>query len=335
MTNPANSSKAHSQRQQPLLAVEQLEVNYRSGLSRKTTRALQGVSLRIHTGERLGMAGESGSGKSTLARALVGLITPQTGRVLIDGVALQDMSRSQLKQARRRVQLVFQDPGGALSPRRTIGQSLREPIRLFELASDTDTPALISQALADVGLPETCVSRFPHQFSSGQRQRIAIARALICQPELLIADEAVAALDVSIQAQIINLLQTLHKKRGIAVLFISHDLAVVRQVADRVVIMYQGRIIEQANTQDIYSAPAHPYTRALLAAARGGLAQQPIAAFNGISRQRTVTGCAYHPHCAEAMEHCASAQPQQRSPSGTSDHAVECHLYPKDEPSNV
>jgi len=311
----------------PLLEFEAVQLSYRQPGGR-LTRAVDDLSLGIAPGEVLGLAGESGSGKSSLARSALGLLQPSAGRVLFDGRDLKSLTPAQWQDARRRMQIVFQDPSSALSPRRSIRQTLQEPLRLFRLARPQDEQELMAASLAEVGLSADCLPRYPHQFSSGQRQRIALARALICRPDLLIADEAVAALDVSVQAQILELLQHLRGQRPLSILFISHDLAVLRQLADSVAVMYRGRLVEQAPAGRFFAGPQHPYARALLAS-MPGMASDPAAAVTaggGISRARPEGGCVYRDRCPLVQDRCQTHYPSSRTVPGQAGHRVECHL---------
>ena len=252
-----------------LLEAEGLSRHYASsglwGAERKTA-AVQDVSLRILRGETLALVGESGCGKSTTARLLLGLEPPTSGTVRYRGRDLGSMSRTDLLEFRRRVQLVFQDPFGSLNPRMTVGGMLGEVLSVHALAAGEERARRITELLGLVGLGPEAAERYPHEFSGGQRQRIGIARALAVEPDVIVADEPVSALDVSIQAQVLNLLGDLQERLGLSYLFIAHDLAVVRQVADRVAVMYMGRIVEASDAATLYHEPLHPYTRSLLAA---------------------------------------------------------------------
>jgi peptide/nickel transport system ATP-binding protein len=254
----------------PLLQVENLVLDYALPRRRLLApaprhRALDGVSLTLARGESLAVVGESGSGKSTLARTILALERPSAGRVLLLGRDLFALPAGELRALRRHVQMVFQDPYGSLDPRRKVGWIVAEPLVALERGLDAaDRRARIAEALQSVGLRPADADRFPHEFSGGQRQRIAIARALITRPDLIVADEPVSALDVSVQAQVLNLFLDLREQLGLSYLFISHDLAVVRQVADRVMVMREGKIVEGGATETVFRAPLHPYTRALL-----------------------------------------------------------------------
>ncbi len=254
-----------------LLRVENLTLDY--ALPRRRLfappphhRALDDVSLCLARGESLAVVGESGSGKSTLARTILALERPTSGRVTLCGQDVFAASADQLRALRRHAQMVFQDPYGSLDPRRKVGWIVAEPLEALEAPGRDERRARITQVLESVGLRASDAEKFPHEFSGGQRQRIAIARALVTRPALIVADEAVSALDVSVQAQVLNLFMDLREQLGLSYLFISHDLAVVRQVADRVMVMRDGRIVEQGETEAVFRAPQHPYTQALLAA---------------------------------------------------------------------
>ncbi len=256
----------------PVLEVRDLVRDYslprRSVFSRpQVMRALHGVSLKIEAGQCLALVGESGSGKSTLARAVMGLEKPQAGQVLIEGRDIHALSRAGLRAARKGFQAIFQDPYGSLDPRQRVRRILSEPLVALERPPAVERAARVVEALDAVGLPQAAAEKYPHEFSGGQRQRIAIARALITRPALIVADEPVSALDVSIQAQVLNLMMDLQEKRGLSYLFISHDLGVVRAIADRVAVIHQGRIVEEGAAAELFAAPRHPYTRALLDAA--------------------------------------------------------------------
>ncbi len=235
-----------------------------------TVQALQGVSLTVHTGRSLGIVGESGSGKSTLARLVMALDTPTSGRVLMQGRDLHAMNAADLRRARRDFQMVFQDPYGSLDPRQTVERIVTEPLRAQREDTPADTRARAAEVLDSVGLRITDLDKYPHEFSGGQRQRIAIARALITRPRLIVADEPVSALDVSVQAQVLNLMQDLQAQYGVTYLLISHDLAVVHHLCHEVAVLWQGRIVEQGPPDRLFRDPQHPYTRTLLDAVLGG-----------------------------------------------------------------
>ncbi|MFD1198723.1 ATP-binding cassette domain-containing protein [Brucella gallinifaecis] len=233
----------------------------------RSLRVLHGVSLEIEAGQSLGIVGESGSGKSTLARAVMGLERPQSGQILINGQDIYALAPSALLEARKSFQAIFQDPYGSLDPRHTVRRIISEPIVSLEgRANSKQREERVMEVLEAVGLPSTAAGKYPHEFSGGQRQRIAIARALITRPALIVADEPVSALDVSIQAQVLNLMMDLQEKFGLSYLFISHDLGVIRAITDRVAVIYQGNIVEQGATSDVFDHPQHEYTQALVAA---------------------------------------------------------------------
>ncbi len=258
----------------PLLRVEGLVRTYTLPRERllqppPTVQALQGVSFTLQTGRSLGIVGESGSGKSTLARLVMALDTPTSGRVLMQGRDLHAMNAADLRRARRDFQMVFQDPYGSLDPRQTVERIVTEPLRAQREDTPTDTRRRAAEVLESVGLRITDLDKYPHEFSGGQRQRIAIARALITRPRLIVADEPVSALDVSVQAQVLNLMQDLQAQYGVTYLLISHDLAVVHHLCDEVAVLWQGRIVEQGPPDRLFRDPQHPYTRTLLDAVLG------------------------------------------------------------------
>ena len=277
---------------------------------------VENISFDLHRGEVLGIVGESGSGKTTIARALLRLIEPSAGSVQFAGQNLATLPARALRPLRARLQYVFQDPYSSLSPRMTVGEILTEGLRIQGIGPQAARLARARQALADVELPDDAINRYAHEFSGGQRQRIGIARALALQPEVLVADEPVSALDVSIQAQVINLLRGLQQRLGLAMLFISHDLAVVEYLCDRVMVLYLGRIMELAPSDRLYSQPAHPYTRALLAAvpqpdpARRG--HRHLLAGDIPSAAAPLSGCVFRTRCPNAQPECAANVPSLR-----------------------
>lgn len=255
-----------------LIRTEDLQVHFypRGRVFRRdaAVKAVDGVDLEIRTGEVCGLVGESGSGKSTLGRAILRLVRPTSGRVVFDGEDLARVNRSRLRQLRQRIQIVFQDPYSSLNPRMQIGEIIGEPMRFHGLASRGDLERAVKELLEKVGLDKRFVSRYPHEFSGGQRQRVAIARALATNPDFIVADEPVSALDVSVQAQILNLLLRLQIEKGITMLFISHDIAVVERISDRIAVMKGGKIVEAGSASDIVTSPSHAYTRKLIGAAK-------------------------------------------------------------------
>ncbi|MEI8146463.1 MAG: dipeptide ABC transporter ATP-binding protein [Alphaproteobacteria bacterium] len=301
-----------------LLSAEGLTKHFPVGgglFSRPTgaVKAVDGVTFTVSKGETLALVGESGCGKSTTGRLILRLAEPTAGRVVLDGIDITALSKPDLRAMRRRMQIVFQDPFASLHPRMTVGDILAEPLILHGLADARSAPGQVRDLLSLVGLRPAMAERYPHEFSGGQRQRIGVARALATKPDLIVCDEPVSALDVSIQAQVINLLKDLQSEFGLGYLFIAHDLAVVRHIADRVAVMYLGRIVELATKTQLYGRPRHPYTQALLAAApvpRPG-AKQDKAVLSGDvpSPLAPPPGCAFHTRCSFATERCSRETP--------------------------
>jgi len=305
-----------------VLRVEGLKVHYpirRGILKRKVgaIRAVDGVDLVLCKGETLALVGESGCGKTTTARAIVRLVQPDAGRIVFNGVDITELGRAPLRAVRRELQIVFQDPYSSLNPRMRVGELIGEPLQIHGLASARERESRVSEMLGFVGLSADVARRFPHEFSGGQRQRISIARSLILDPKILVLDEPVSALDVSVQAQVINLLQRIQAELGIAFIFVSHDLAVVRQIADRVAVMYLGKIVETGTPEEIYERPNHPYTQALLSAVpmAGGAGHERYAARIVLSGDvpnpaNPPSGCRFRTRCFRAQELCRQAEPE-------------------------
>jgi oligopeptide/dipeptide ABC transporter ATP-binding protein len=297
--------------ERPLLAVHDLYVHFPSPGG--AVRAVDGVSLELRAGETLALVGESGCGKSTLARAIVGLEPPTRGRIEFRGTELEPLPAKSRRALARKLQMVFQDPDASLSPRRTIRDTVGEPFDLHERLARAERERRVMKLLADVGLDSALAGRYPHELSGGQKQRACIARALAVGPELLVCDEAVSSLDVSVQAQILNLLLELKQRASLSYLFITHDLRVVRHVADRVAVMYLGEIVELSPTRELFREPRHPYTRALLAAVPSldPEASEPFASIRGDvpSPIHPPSGCRFHPRCPAAFERCPREVP--------------------------
>lgn len=319
----------------PLLRVRDLVVKYRVASSNgELLTAVNGVSFDLHAGSIFGLVGESGAGKTSLAHAIMQLVRPTAGEVLFHGESLAHMNAASRQKTRKNIQLVFQDPLASLSPRRSIAQSLIEPLDHFRIDVAGRRHTRVCSALETVGLERDVLQRFPHELSGGQRQRVALARALLAEPELIIADEAVSSLDVSVQARIIELILDLRQQRGIAFLFIAHDLAVVQQLADRVGVMYLGEIVETAPANSLFHQAAHPYTRALLAAVPVPdpthtkplvLQGEPPSAL------APPPGCTFHTRCPRAVEQCSVLKPSNHQINATgakiNAHDVRCHLW--------
>jgi peptide/nickel transport system ATP-binding protein len=307
-----SAGKARVTDDAPLVAVKELRLHYPSPAG--PVRAVDGVSLELHSGETLALVGESGCGKSTLARAIVGLEAPSSGSVHFRGTLLEPLPKASRRALSRKIQMVFQDPDASLSPRRTIRDTVGEPFDLHERLDRAEREQRVQKLLGDVGLDGALAARYPHELSGGQKQRVCIARALAMGPELLVCDEAVSSLDVSIQAQILNLLLELKSKAALSYLFITHDLRVVRHVADRVAVMYLGEIVEVGPARELFEAPRHPYTRALLAAVPtlDPAGKKPPGRIAGDvpSPVNPPSGCRFHPRCPEAFERCSREVPE-------------------------
>ena len=315
----------------PLLAVEGLSKAFRrEGGGR--IKAVASASFAVAAGETLALVGESGCGKTTLARTACLLYRPDGGSVRLAGVELTSLSRAALKPYRRRIQLVFQDPFASLNPRLRIGSIVAEPLAIHRIGGAAERRARVLRVLASLGLGEADLERFPHEFSGGQRQRIAIARALVLEPDLIVADEPLSALDVSIQAQLLELLGGLRRRLGLAMLFISHDLAAVERIADRIAVMYLGRIVELAPRAELLARPRHPYSEALLAAVprlgRGKRAPGSAAKGEVANPLAPPPGCAFHPRCPKAQAICKEREPplETKADEASTSRQVACHF---------
>jgi len=329
-----NATVDHATAATPLLELRDVRMHFpvRAGLflrARRTLKAVDGVSLTLQPGETLGLVGESGCGKSTLGKCIVRLHQPTAGQIIFEGTDLASLGSRALKPHRRHLQMVFQDPVESLNARHTVGEIVGEPLDIHELGDRADRRRQVLALLDKVGLPASAIDRYPFEFSGGQRQRIGIARALALNPRLLVCDEPVSALDVSIQSQVLNLFLDLQRELKLGYLFIAHNLAVVKHVSDRVAIMYLGRIVEVAPADDIYRAPKHPYTRALLSAIPR---PDPTRRRERIVLQGDVpspidppSGCAFHPRCPFATDRCKVEAPALRPVPDNPAHTVSCH----------
>ncbi|MGQ4274647.1 ABC transporter ATP-binding protein [Terrihabitans sp. B22-R8] len=312
-----------------LLDVRDLEVRYQTG--RGLLHAVDGISFSLKQGETLGLVGESGCGKSSLGKAIMRLIEPHSGSISLDGTDITRLKGRRLRPHRKRFQMVFQDPSASLDPRKRVGALLEAPLALHRLGNHRERRDRVLALMRQVGLHADHADRLPHEFSGGQRQRIAIARALALEPSLIVCDEPVSALDVSLQAQILNLLSDLQESRGVAYLFISHDLSVVQHLADRIAVMYLGQIVEIAHRASMWRRPAHPYTQALIASVpQVDPAQRRAASAAHLSGDlpnpyAPPQGCRFHTRCPHAMAICRREAPVLRNIAP--DHAAACHLH--------
>ena len=320
----------HASGPAPLLEVRGLVKHFAArrghALSHAAVRAVDGLDLTVRPGEAFGLVGESGCGKSTAARAMLRLVEPDAGSILFEGTDLGALRRSEFVAVRKRLQIIFQDPYSSLSPRRSIGQTLMEPMAVHGIARGEAARWRAADLLEEVGLPQSALARYPHEFSGGQRQRIGIARALALDPVLVVADEPVSALDVSVQAQVLLLMKALQTRRNLAFVFVSHDLGVIRWFCERVAVMYLGRIVEQGPVAEVFSRPRHPYSRMLRDASPVPDPERrrilPRAVGEIPSAASPPPGCHFHPRCPRATEICASQYPRWRATPGV---GFACH----------
>ena len=339
-TTMPEAGQAPAPAAQDLITVEDLKVHFpiRSGIFQTevgTVKAVDGITFQVRRGETLGLVGESGCGKSTTGRAMIRLREPTEGKVSFDGIELGKLKTNELRKMRRRMQIIFQDPYGSLDPRMTVGSIISEPIETHHLAEGAARKQRIADLLRIVGLDPNYVTRYPHEFSGGQRQRIGVARALAVEPEFIVCDEPISALDVSIQAQVLNLLTDLREQLGLTYLFIAHDLSVVKHISDRVAVMYLGKIVEIGPPDQMYAAPGHPYTRALLSAVpvpdpeAERKRKRVILTGDVPSPVNPPSGCRFHTRCwlyerLGQPEQCRTVDPPLRTLDG--DHAAACHF---------
>jgi oligopeptide/dipeptide ABC transporter ATP-binding protein len=315
-----------------LLRVEGLAKHFPARGGKGVVRAVDGVSFVVRSGETLGIVGESGCGKSTLGRTLLRLVQPTAGEIEFDGTDVRALGQRALRAMRREIQMIFQDPFASLDPRQKIGAIVAEPLVIHRIGDRASRRKAVFELLKTVGLDTAAAERYPHEFSGGQRQRIGIARALALKPKLIIADEPVSALDVSIRSQILNLLIELKKQFRLSYIFISHDLAVVEHVSDMLAVMYLGRIVETAAAEDLFAQPSHPYTKALISAVPRPdpqhRSQRMVLKGEMANPERPPPGCPFHPRCPNAMDVCRTILPPETDIGRTGrPHLVRCHLY--------
>ncbi|WP_102261859.1 ABC transporter ATP-binding protein [Mesobacillus jeotgali] len=339
MTSPNEILEKNSQEYSSEILLELQDVKkhfpIKSGLLQKTVghiKAVDGINLKVNKGETLGIVGESGCGKSTVGRTIIRLYEPTDGKIILNGRDISHLSESELrKDVRKNIQMIFQDPFASLNPRKTLRSIIREPLDTHHLYKSKERDEKVEILLEKVGLNASFINRYPHEFSGGQRQRIGISRALALNPELIVADEAVSALDVSIQAQIINLMEDLQAEFGLTYIFISHDLSVVRHISDRVGVMYLGKMMELASKKEIYAEPLHPYTQALLSAVpvprkKGAIKRERIILKGELpSPANPPKGCVFHTRCPAAFDLCKQVNPDFKEVKNN--HFVACHLY--------
>ncbi|HEY3756215.1 MAG TPA: oligopeptide/dipeptide ABC transporter ATP-binding protein [Opitutaceae bacterium] len=320
----------------PLLSLRDVKLHYlvKGGVWRRAhavSKAVDGVTLDIAPGETVGLVGESGCGKTTLGKTIVRLLKPTSGEIHFEGTDISKLGRKAMKPIRRQVQMIFQDPAESLNARHTVGAIVEEPLVIHGLGTPTERRAKVEHLLSKVGLGPSAISRFPFEFSGGQRQRIGIARSLALNPRLIVCDEPVSALDVSIQSQVLNLLLELQGEFQLSYLFITHNLAVVKHVSDRIAVMYLGRIVELSGAEELYANPRHPYTQALIAAipepVPGRRRPQVLAKGDLPSPIAPPPGCAFHTRCPHATERCRTEVPLLRNiaPPGAPPHTIACH----------
>jgi oligopeptide/dipeptide ABC transporter ATP-binding protein len=309
-----------------LLEVRDLKKHFPARDGKSMVTAVDGVSLTLAAGTTLGIVGESGCGKSTLARLILRLVAATSGTVIFKGTDLSSLGTGELRSMRRGMQIVFQDPFASLDPRMSVGAIVSEPLDIHGIGSKAERKARVRELLSFVGLDADAADKYPHEFSGGQRQRIGIARAIAPNPQLLILDEPVSALDVSIQSQVLNLLLDIKARLGLSYIFISHDLSVVRHVSDAVAVMYLGRIVERGGADEVFDAPMHPYTQALVSAVPGAGANRRriVLAGDPPNPEQVPPGCAFHPRCSHAFDRCRADVPGLKA-SGAREAA--CHLY--------
>jgi peptide/nickel transport system ATP-binding protein len=324
----AGTGKAHLRDDGTLLRVEDLIVQFPVGRTGLTVNAVSGISFDVRKGETLGLVGESGCGKSTTGRAIMQLPRPTSGSVRFEGNELTTMSGADMREARTRMQMIFQDPISSLNPRRKVRDIVMEPLNIWNRGAKDDRARIVDQTLEEVGIdPTRAAESQAHQFSGGQCQRISIARSLVLDPSLIICDEPVSALDVSVQAQVLNLLEDLKERHGLTLIFIAHDLAVVKSISDRVAVMYLGKLCEVAPSDELYRAPLHPYTNVLLASIPvpdPGAGAAPVEVTGEPpSPVLPPSGCRFHPRCANALEVCSTTEPELRE--FAAGHYVACH----------